>query len=124
MGTGSRRLTPSLIWQAILYRLDRRRLKRRFVRPPTVGRSDLVAGLRALGMGDGDDVMFHSSLSSLGDIEGGADTVIDAFLEVVGREGTVLAPSFSRFELRKGVFGSWWDPATTPVYTGIVTETF
>ncbi len=56
MGFGSRRLTPSLIWQAILYRLDRRRLKRRFLRPPTVGRADLVAGLRALGIGEGDDV--------------------------------------------------------------------
>jgi len=94
------------------------------MRPPVVTQAAIVAALRALGIEDGDDVMFHSSLSSFGHVEGGANSVIDAFLESVGPNGTVLAPSFSRFELRRGEFGSWWNPEATPVYTGEITEAF
>ena len=54
-----------------------------------VRKADIVAGLRDLGVELGDSVFFHNSMSSLGYVEGAADTVIDAFLEAVGPEGTV-----------------------------------
>ena len=54
-----------------------------------VARADIIQGLRRIGVRAGDTVFFHSSLSSLGYVEGGADTVIDGFLEAVGPGGTV-----------------------------------
>ncbi|MBN2456027.1 MAG: AAC(3) family N-acetyltransferase [Sedimentisphaerales bacterium] len=39
--------------------------------------------------------MLHSSLSGLGPVKDGAQTVVDAFLEVVGSEGTVIFPAFT-----------------------------
>ncbi len=53
----------------------------------------LVTDLRALGLREGDSVLVHSSLRSIGYVEGGAATVIAALTEVVGDQGTVLFPA-------------------------------
>ena len=47
------------------------------------------------GIGRGDVVALHSSLSSMGEVIGGAETVVDAFLETVGDRGTLLVPTFT-----------------------------
>jgi len=62
----------------------------------TIGRKTLAADLKALGLRGGDCVMLHSSLSSLGYVEGGADAVIEAFFEAMGPEGTLLTPAFTQ----------------------------
>lgn len=59
-----------------------------------VSKKEIIKGLKFIGLSRGDNVIVHSSLASFGKIQGGADTVIDALLEVVGNEGTVLMPSF------------------------------
>ena len=41
------------------------------------------------------DVMVHSSLSSLGEIRGGAATVVEAVLAAISPGGTLLAPTFN-----------------------------
>ena len=51
--------------------------------------------LIALGIKPGDAVLMHSSFRSLGKIDGGAKTFFDAFLEVLGDEGTLILPSLS-----------------------------
>lgn len=55
---------------------------------------EIVKALRSLGLGRGDIVLLHSSLISLGYVEGGADAVIKAFLDVIGKRGTLLVPAF------------------------------
>lgn len=62
---------------------------------PYVTKEEIVSGLRELGLKDGDGVLVHSSLSSFGYVEGGADTVIDALLEAVGPNGAVLVPTLT-----------------------------
>ena len=52
-----------------------------------VTRDNIVSGLRKLGLGSGDLVTMHSSLKSLGHVEGGAQTVIEALIETVGPQG-------------------------------------
>ena len=54
----------------------------------------LIGELQALGLRLGDTVMMHSSLSSLGYVDGGAEAVVDALQEAVGNEGTLLVPGF------------------------------
>jgi aminoglycoside 3-N-acetyltransferase len=51
-------------------------------------------GLQRIGLKRGDTVILHSALSSLGHVEGGADAVVDAFLETLGSEGTLIVPTF------------------------------
>lgn len=60
-----------------------------------VTKEQLVAGLRESGVGEGDLILAHISLSAFGHVGGGADTVIDALLESVGPKGTVLVPTFT-----------------------------
>lgn len=83
----------------------------------TIDRGDLLAGLRGLGLEAGDHVIVHSSLSSLGHVDGGADTVVDALLDAVRPGGTVAVPTFTRYD-------EPYDPATSPSTTGAVTEAF
>lgn len=53
----------------------------------------IADGLAAGGLCPGDTVMLHSSYSSLGGVEGGPAGVIDAFRQVLGAAGTLLAPT-------------------------------
>ena len=57
--------------------------------------NDVIESLRALGLKEGDTVMVHSSVSACGHIVGGAKTVVNAFLKVLGEEGTLMAPAFT-----------------------------
>jgi len=110
---------------------ERRRLK------VHVSKEDIKAGLRKLGLRKGDIVGVHSSLSSFGYVEGGADAVIDALLEVVGEEGTIVMPTHSanlleveRTPEEKAMGVTWlfkilpYDPKETPCRTGTIPETF
>ena len=60
-----------------------------------IGRRELVRDLRRLGVAPGMDLMVHSSLAAIGLVEGGAETVVDALLQAVGKRGTLLVPSFN-----------------------------
>ena len=55
----------------------------------------IAEALQALGLQPGNIVFVHSSLSSIGYVEGGADAVVDAFLDVLGSTGTLVVPTFT-----------------------------
>lgn len=57
---------------------------------------EIEQGLREIGLKKGDTVLLHSSLSSIGHVEGGAGAVVDAFLSVLGPEGTLVVPTFGK----------------------------
>ena len=57
-------------------------------------KQEIIVGLQEMGLKRGDKVLLHSSLLSLGQVDGGPDAVIDAFGEVLGSEGTLLVPVF------------------------------
>lgn len=54
----------------------------------------LVNDMRNFGIQAGDRLNVKASLRSIGHIEGGADTLIEALLEVVGANGTIFTDSF------------------------------
>ena len=70
---------------------------------PAVDFKQLVADLKKIGLKNGDDVYVHSSLKSIGWIEGGPASLIDAFLEVLGTEGTLLVPTHTYCFTKRGV---------------------
>ena len=55
----------------------------------------LARQLVSLGVGHGDVVLVHSSLSGLGWVDGGADAVGRALLDAVGDRGTMLFPTLT-----------------------------
>ncbi|MFG2426313.1 aminoglycoside 3-N-acetyltransferase [Streptomyces sp. NPDC048590] len=55
-----------------------------------VTRARIARDLTALGLADGDTVMFHTRLSSLGYVAGGPPTLIGALLDTVGERGTLM----------------------------------
>ncbi len=57
-------------------------------------RAALVADLVRLGIGKGDTLFIHSSLKSLGYVEGGAANLVLALQEAVGPEGTLVLPTY------------------------------
>jgi aminoglycoside 3-N-acetyltransferase len=84
--------------------------------------SDVASACRAVGIGDGDVAMFHSSLSSMGHVVGGPNTVIEGFLEAVGSAGTVCVPTLWWFVADPPMRLEDWDIETSPSYPGAITE--
>jgi aminoglycoside 3-N-acetyltransferase len=62
-------------------------------RPAT--KDSLVSNLVQLGVEPDSTVMVHASLSALGWVAGGAQAVVEALLETVGTEGTIVMPAHS-----------------------------
>jgi aminoglycoside 3-N-acetyltransferase len=85
--------------------------------------ASLVADLAALGMQRGMIVMVHSSLSRVGWTEGGPLTVIQALLEVLGPNGTLVMPAESP-QLPDPNSQDVFDPQTTPTTMGAIPEAF
>ena len=81
---------------------------------------ELVESFRALGVNEGDTLLVHSSYKSLGEVDGGPQTVIRALEAALGTEGegTLIMPTFN-FDFNKG---EAWDVNTTPSKMGVLTE--
>lgn len=58
-------------------------------------KEDILSALEQIGVNKWQTIMVHTSLSSLGFVCGGAQIVIEALLESVGDEGTILMPTQS-----------------------------
>jgi aminoglycoside 3-N-acetyltransferase len=95
-----------------------------FRRLPPVPAADIARDLRTLGLGPGDVVLVHSSLSRIGNVPGGADAVVDAFLDVLGAAGTLAVPTFPfRGSMLAYVRSDpLFDVETTPSLMGAITE--
>ncbi len=79
-------------------------------------KNDIVKGLKELGLPEGCVVMVHSALSAFGEVEGGAETVIEALLEAIGPQGTLLMPAMA--------FDSPFRVESSPSDVGLITEVF
>jgi len=86
-----------------------------------VTQTDIENSLKEIGLKAGDTVLFHSSLKSFGQVDGGADTVISAFLNTVTNEGTVLVPTFCQKNF-DDAYKTWH--IDKPSDTGFITEVF
>lgn len=104
-------------------------------------KEDIITALSEAGVQKGQHIMVHTSLSSLGFVCGGPQVVIEALLESVGEEGTIMMPtqSWKNLDPTTGVHWEepeeWWqtirdnwpayDKRITPTNTmGAVAEMF
>lgn len=58
-----------------------------------LNKQDLINGFCKAGINKGDEIEVHSSLSSFGYVDGGAETVISALKEAVGDNGSIFMPA-------------------------------
>ena len=68
--------------------------------------------------------MVHSSLSSLGRLEGGAEAVIDALQSILTPHGTLLMPSFNHGAPFEPGGQGVYDPLRTPTTNGAIPDAF
>ncbi len=83
---------------------------------------EMKSDLESLGVRSGGVLLVHSSLKSLGQVPGGAETVILGLLEALGPEGTLLIPalSYATVNADNPVF----DVRNTPCCIGWIPEYF
>jgi aminoglycoside 3-N-acetyltransferase len=84
-------------------------------------RDQLLQDLRALGLTPNMDLIVHSSLSAVGPIQNGPNTLIDAILEAIAPNGTLpggtlLVPSFNHFAAKL------YNPLATPTLNGALPD--
>ena len=92
---------------------------------PTITKNQLRTDFEKMGLGKGDHVAVALSLKSIGFVQHGPEDFIDAPLETVGPEGTVMMNTFTRsFPAAKIDSQYIFDPKTTAPRTGLVPRTF
>jgi aminoglycoside N3'-acetyltransferase len=72
-------------------------------------KEDIINGLKRLGVKSGDTLFLRISYKAIGETEGGPTTLLDAILEVIGPNGTIIAAAFpkrqsSRLSWHKAIF--------------------
>lgn len=104
-------------------------------------KADIKRKLKEIGLESGDNVIVHTSLKSMGYVCGGAQAAIEALIETVGENGTIMMPtqSWKNLDPETGVHGevdekdwplimeNWpaYDKKMTPTNTmGAVAEMF
>jgi len=85
--------------------------------------ASLAADFVQLGLRPDTVVMVHSSLGQIGWTDGGPVTVIEALLEVLGPQGTLVLPAESP-QLGRPGNKDVFDPQTTPTTMGAIPEAF
>lgn len=77
--------------------------------------------LEAMGLTGEETILIHSSMKSIGEVEGGADTVLDGWMEYFA-EGLLLLPThtWANVNMEQTVY----DYRTTPSCVGLLTNLF
>ena len=73
-------------------------------------KQDILDALKKVGVKKDQTIMVHTSLSSLGFVCGGAQIVIEALLETVGADGTIMMPTQSWKNLDPTAGVHWEEP--------------
>lgn len=85
---------------------------------PATTKDELISQIKRFVYGC--HVMVHSSYKSIRPVEGGPQTVVDAFVEAVGPKGCVLFPTYD-FHSFSDL--GYWDKQMTTSKMGIISET-
>jgi aminoglycoside 3-N-acetyltransferase len=80
----------------------KKRIKQKYF-AKSYNKEQIIIELNNFGINQGMSIFVHSSLSKLGNIVSGADTVVEALIETVGQDGSIMMPGFT---IRKSMLNS------------------
>ncbi len=86
-------------------------------------KSDLLADIKNMGVNPQGALLIHSSMKAIGPVEGGADTVLDAWCQYMG-EGLLIFPTHTWKYIGQGKEQTVFDSRTLPSCVGILPELF
>ncbi|HHT96763.1 MAG TPA: AAC(3) family N-acetyltransferase [Clostridiales bacterium] len=81
----------------------------------------LITNLRNMGIQENDTLLIHSSMKSIGDVDGGAETVLDSFMEYLS-DGLLLLPTHTWANMNET--HNIFDPEKEPSCVGLLTNLF
>lgn len=82
---------------------------------------DLQTSMKNLGIDPAGTLLVHSSMKAIGPVEGGAETVLDAFIEYMA-EGLLIFPTHTWETINET--NNIYDPQTEPSCIGILSNLF
>lgn len=91
-----------------------------------LSKDELTKDLRSIGIKEGDTLLVHSSQSRIGNLKDGPKTLVDALLEVVGKQGNILMPTSPNnvYQLNYIRNTPFFDVRESPSNSGKITEYF
>ncbi|MFB3892165.1 MAG: AAC(3) family N-acetyltransferase [Phycisphaerae bacterium] len=93
-------------------------------KPRELTKREIVDALRAIGITAGMKMMVHSSQKAVGRTEGGVVTIVEALMEAVTPEGTLMLPSFNHGRPWSKGGKRIYDPTRTPTWNGAIPDAF
>ncbi len=84
-------------------------------------KESLLNDIRKIGVKKGDILLVHSSMKAIGEVEGGADTVLDALTDAVG-DGMLILPTHTWKQMSNEY--PVYDPENEPACIGILPNLF
>lgn len=91
------------------------------VRSKMYRKQELTEQLRAMGLHGDETILIHSSMKAIGQVEGGADAVLDAWSGFFA-EGLLLLPTHTWKTVNES--NPVYDPEVTPSCVGLLTNMF
>lgn len=85
-------------------------------------KQDLIDAIINIGIKPWDTLLIHSSMKAIGEVEGGADTVLDAFIEYMQDDGLLIFPTHTWEQINDEY--NIYNPLTEPSCVGILTNLF
>ena len=84
-------------------------------------KQQLKGQLESMGLKGDETILIHSSMKSIGEVDGGADTVLDAWMEYFN-DGLLLLPTHTWKTVNAD--NPVYNPQTTPSCVGLLTNMF
>ena len=91
------------------------------VKVTTMTKSSLINDLKSMGLTGSETILIHSSMKAVGNVEGGADTVLDALMEFFA-DGLLLLPTHTWKTVNES--NPVFDVSNSESCVGILTELF
>jgi aminoglycoside 3-N-acetyltransferase len=84
-------------------------------------KSDIINGIREIGISPTDTLLVHSSMKAIGEVEGGADSILDAFIEYL-KDGLLIFPTHTWEQINEE--NNIFNPGTETSCVGLLTNIF
>jgi len=86
----------------------------------TYNTEELITVMKSMGMKEGSNIFLHSSWNDFNNYTGTIDDFINAIIDTIGKEGTLIMPAFPLIRKKDSVF----DVRKTPTIAGLIPERF